>query len=121
MVGQDTTLKVVTQINVLDTLGLISTSFGNWQGVPGGEQAELTDTAAGRHLSLQFKDDVLIGCNSVGLTEHVGVMRGLVEGQVRLGEWKDVLLRDPLRLPEAYLACAQGQGAWSGAADARRR
>ena len=121
MVGQDTTLKVVTQINVLDTLGLISTSFGNWQGVPGGEQAELTDTAAGRHLSLQFKDDVLIGCNSVRLTEHVGVMRGLVEGQVRLGEWKDVLLRDPLRLPEAYLACAQGQGAWSGAADARRR
>ena len=121
MVGQDTTLKVVTQINVLDTLGMISTSFGNWQGVPGGEQAELTDTAAGRHLSLQFKDDVLIGCNSVGLTEHVGVMRGLVEGQVRLGEWKDVLLRDPLRLPEAYLACAQGQGAWSGAADARRR
>ena len=121
MVGQDTTLKVVTQINVLDTLGLISSSFGNWQGVPGGEQAELTDTAAGRHLSLQFKDDVLIGCNSVGLTEHVGVMRGLVEGQVRLGEWKDVLLRDPLRLPEAYLACAQGQGAWSGAADARRR
>ena len=121
LVGQDTTLKVVTQINVLDTLGLISTSFGNWQGVPGGEQAELTDTAAGRHLSLQFKDDVLIGCNSVGLTEHVGVMRGLVEGQVRLGEWKDVLLRDPLRLPEAYLACAQGQGAWSGAADARRR
>lgn len=121
MVGQNTTLKVVTQINVLDTLGLISTSFGNWQGVPGGEQAELTDTAAGRHLSLQFKDDVLIGCNSVGLTEHVGVMRGLVEGQVRLGEWKDVLLRDPLRLPEAYLACAQGQGAWSGAADARRR
>ena len=121
MVGQDTTLKVVTQINVLDTLGLISTSFGNWQGVPGGEQAELTDTAAGRHLSLQFKDDVLIGCNSVGLTEHVGVMRGLVEGQVRLGEWKDVLLRDPLRLPEAYLACAHGQGAWSGAADARRR
>ena len=121
MVGQNTTLKVVTQINVLDTLGLISTSFGNWQGVPGGEQAELTDTAAGRHLSLQFKDDVLIGCNSVGLTEHVGVMRGLVEGQERLGEWKDVLLRDPLRLPEAYLACAQGQGAWSGAADARRR
>ena len=121
LVGQDTTLKVVTQINVLDTLGLISTSFGNWQGVTGVEQAELTDTAAGRHLSLQFKDDVLIGCNSVGLTEHVGVMRGLVEGQVRLGEWKDVLLRDPLRLPEAYLACAQGQGAWSGAADARRR
>ena len=45
----------MTQINVLDTLGLISTSFGDWQGVPGGEHVELTDRAAGRHLSLQFE------------------------------------------------------------------
>ena len=121
MAGQDVTLKGVTQINVLDTLGLISTSFGNWQGVDGGEHAELTDLAAGRHLSLQFKDDLMVGCNSVGWTEHVGVMRGLVEGQVRLGEWKDKLLQDPTKLMEAYLACAQGQGHWSGAQDARRR
>jgi hypothetical protein len=35
----------VTQINVLDTLGLISASFGDWQGVPGGEHVELTDKA----------------------------------------------------------------------------
>ena len=121
MAGQSTTLKGVTQINVLDTLGLISTSFGNWQGVEGGEHAELTDQAAGRHLSLQFKDDLMVGCNSVGWTEHVGVMRGLVEGQVRLGEWKNKLLQDPTQLMQAYLACAQGQNHWSGAQDARRR
>ena len=119
MVGQTATLKGVTQINVLDTLGLISTSFGNWQGVPGGDQVSLT--AQGRHLSLQFKDDVLVGCNSVGWTDHVGVMRGLVEGQVHLGEWKDKLKQDPTKLMDAYLACAQGQGAWTGAADTRRR
>ncbi|MDP1656492.1 MAG: FAD-dependent oxidoreductase [Hylemonella sp.] len=121
MAGQRTELKGVTQINVLDTLGLISASFGNWQGVPGGEHAELTDLAEGRHLSLQFKGDVLVGCNSVGWTEHVGVMRGLVEGQIRLGAWKDVLLKDPTQLVPAYLASAQAQGKWSGALDARRR
>ncbi len=114
-------LKGVTQINVLDTLGLISSSFGDWQGVPGGEHVELTDKPAGRHLSLQFSGDVLVGCNSVGWTEHVGVMRGLVEGQIKLGDWKGQLLQDPTRLMEAYLACALGQGDWSGAADARRR
>jgi NAD(P)H-nitrite reductase large subunit len=119
MVGRTATLKGVTQINVLDTLGLISASFGNWQGVPGGDQVSLT--AQGRHLSLQFKDDVLVGCNSVGWTEHVGVMRGLVEGQVRLGEWKEKLKQDPTKLMDAYLASAQGQGAWTGAADTRRR
>ncbi len=114
-------LKGVTQINVLDTLGLISASFGDWAGVAGGEHAELTDKQGGHHLSLQFKDDVLVGCNSVGWTEHVGVMRGLVEGQVKLGEWKDRLMQDPTQLMHAYLASAQGQGAWSGADDARRR
>ena len=128
MVGRKTELRGVTQINVLDTLGLISTSFGNWQGVPGSEQAdhvELTERQAGggqgRHLSLQFMDDVLVGCNSVGWTEHVGVMRGLVEGGIRLGSWKDKLKQDPTRLMQAYLACAQAQGEWSGAGDGQRR
>jgi NAD(P)H-nitrite reductase large subunit len=121
MVGLQAELKGVTQINVLDTLGLISASFGNWQGVPGGDHVELTDTATAQHLSLQFKDDVMVGCNSVGWTQHVGVMRGLVEGGVRLGPWKDVLKKDPTQLVQAYLACAQGQGQWSGAQDQRRR
>ena len=124
MVGQAAVLPRVTQINVLDTLGMISTSFGNWQGVSasdGGAYTELTDAANGRHLSLQFKDDVLIGCNSVGWTDHVGVMRGLVEGKVKLGAWKDRLLQDPTQLVPAYLATAQSQGAWNGAADERRR
>lgn len=111
MAGQRTQLQGVTQINVLDTLGLISASFGQWAGVPGGQQVELTDLAAGRHLSLQFDHEKLVGCNSVGWTEHVGVMRGLVEGQVKLGEWRDHLLQDPTLLMQAYLACAQAQSA----------
>jgi NAD(P)H-nitrite reductase large subunit len=109
MAGRPAELKGVTQINVLDTLGLISASFGNWQGVAGGEHVELTDRGAGRHLSLQFSGDTMIGCNAIGWTEHVGVMRGLVEGGVRLGAWKDRLMQDPTLLMEAYLACAQAQ------------
>ncbi len=107
MVGHKAELRGVTQINVLDTLGLISASFGNWEGVPGGQHAEMTDGQ--RHLSLQFEGDKLVGCNAVGWTQHVGVMRGLVEGQVSLGEWKDKLLHDPTLLMEAYLAQAQAQ------------
>ena len=110
MVGQVAALKGVTQINVLDTLGMISASFGKWDGVPGGEQVELVDRAAGKLLSLQFGGDKLVGCNSVGWTEHVGVMRGLVEGEVKLSpEWQQRLKHDPTLLMEAYLANAQGQ------------
>ena len=109
MAGKTATLGGVTQINVLDTLGLVSASFGQWDGVPGGEHVELTDVAAGRHLSLQFAGDRLVGCNAIGWTDHVGVMRGLVEGGVALGAWKDKLLADPTLLMQAYLASAQAQ------------
>jgi NAD(P)H-nitrite reductase large subunit len=111
MAGGRAALHGVTQINVLDTLGLVSTSFGQWQGVPGGEHAELTDDANFRYLRLEFGGDVLVGSNAIGLTEHVGVLRGLTQSRVRLGPWKDRLLRDPTRFVEAYLAGAQAQHA----------
>jgi len=98
-------------LNVLDTLGLVSTSFGRWWGAPGGQSVELVDRADFRYLSLQFDGDVLVGATSIGLTEHVGVLRGLIEGRVRLGPWKDRLLAQPLRITEAYLARAQAAAA----------
>ncbi len=96
-------------MNVLDTIGLISASFGSWMGVPGGESAELLNEDEYKYLNLQFKDDVLVGASSLGLTQHVGVLRGLIQSQTRLGEWKDRLLKDPMRIMEAYLSCAQAQ------------
>lgn len=116
MTGRPITSRGVTQINVLDTLGLVSTSFGQWQGAPGGDHVELTDAGKFKHLRLEFKDDVMVGSNSLGMTEHIGVLRNLVEGQVKLGEWKTALMRDPTRLMEAYLASAQSQGLWQGRA-----
>jgi len=112
MAGKKMVMRGVTQINVLDTLGLVSASFGAWQGVKGGGHAELSDEGNCRYLRLEFDGDVLIGANSVGLTEHVGVLRGLIQSRVRLGAWKDRLMQNPLALMEAYLACAQAQSAW---------
>ena len=114
-------LNGVTQINVLDTLGLISASFGDWAGTPTCDHVELTDKASGRHLSLRFQDDVMVGCNAVGWTDHIGVMRGLVEGQIKLGPWKDKRMQDPTRLMQAYQASALGQDDWSGGKTGRKR
>lgn len=96
-------------MNVLDTVGLISTSFGMWMGVDGGEEAEMKDVEKFKYLNLQFKDDVLVGASSLGMTQHVGVMRGLIQTGAHLGEWKDKLLEEPNRISEAYLASAQSQ------------
>ncbi|GAC1411881.1 MAG: FAD-dependent oxidoreductase [Burkholderiaceae bacterium] len=116
MAGHVRTQQGVTQINVLDTLGLISTSFGQWQGVPGGQRTELSDAAAYQYIRLEFGDELLVGANTIGLTDHVGILRGLIESKVRLGAWKDVLMNDPFRLPEAYIACTQKQDAWQAVA-----
>ena len=96
-------------MNVLDTVGLISTSFGMWMGVEGGEEGEMSDVDNFKYLNLQFKDDVLVGASSLGMTQHVGVMRGLIQTGAHLGEWKDKLLVAPNRISEAYLASAQSQ------------
>jgi NAD(P)H-nitrite reductase large subunit len=64
-----------------------------------------------RYISLQFKDDVLVGATSIGLTDHVGVLRGLIQTRTPLGTWKERLMHDPLRVMEAYLSSAQAQSA----------
>ena len=57
----------------------------------------------------------------MGWTEHIGVMRGLVEGQVKLGAWKDKLMQDPTRLVQAYQASALKQDDAPGGKTGRRR
>jgi len=104
MAGRPAALPGTFVFNVLDTMGLISASFGQWQGVPGGDTAQLLDEAEYRYVRLAFDGDRLVGANSIGHTEQIGVLRGLIQGRVRLGEWKARLVADPLRLSEAYLA-----------------
>ncbi len=107
---QDNTLEHQGSLNmnVLDTLGLISTSFGQWMGVTGGDSICMVDRERYKYLNLQFKDDVLVGISSLGHTENIGVARGLIRGKVSLGQWKARLQKNPERLMEAWLACSVG-------------
>jgi NAD(P)H-nitrite reductase large subunit len=104
MAGGEAAYKGSLVMNVLDTVGLVSCSFGRWQGANGGVHAEQVDEAAYKYINLQFEDDRLVGAISLGRTDWVGVLRGLIQTEVPLGPWKDKLLADPHRLMEAYLA-----------------
>jgi len=104
MAGQSAALPGTFVFNVLDTMGLISASFGQWQEFPGCSCAQLLDEAEYRYLRLVFDGEQLVGANSIGHTENIGVLRGLIQGRVRLGDWKARLLANPLLLSEAYLA-----------------
>jgi len=106
MAGRPAHFKGSFVFNVLTTLGLVSSSFGEWQGLPGGGSSELLDEARYRYLNLQFEGDRLVGANTVGFTDHVGALRGLIEGRVRLGRWRHRLMDDPTLIMQAYLAAA---------------
>ena len=110
MAGQGDEHHGTLNMNVLDTVGLVSCSFGLWMGVDGGESAELYNPDEFQYINLQFDGDHLVGASSVGKTQHVGVLRGLIESKIHLGEWKARLMQDPTAIMEAYVGCTQELG-----------
>ena len=111
MAGKITTHHGSLNMNVLDTLGLISHSFGLWMGVEGGDSAELYTPDDYKYLNLQFDDDRLVGASCCGMTQHIGILRGLIESRIPLGGyWKQKLLQDPTLFVAAYMASTQQLG-----------
>lgn len=104
MAGRSVAYRGSLGMNVLDTLGLISSSFGQWQGVEGGDAAVHLDEAHFRYMDLRFDGDKLVGVNSVGHTENLGALRGLIQNRVPLGPWKARLMANPYRFMEALVA-----------------
>jgi NADPH-dependent 2,4-dienoyl-CoA reductase/sulfur reductase-like enzyme len=108
MAGIDTPFRGSLSMNVLNTLGLVSSSFGLWMGTEGGERCVAADEAHSRYLRLEFEEDRIVGALALGLTQHVGVLRGLIQTRVRLGSWMRKLRDDPNMVMNAYLECTQG-------------
>ena len=110
MAGRDDEHHGTLNMNVLDTVGLISCSFGLWMGVDGGDSAELYNPDEYQYINLQFDGNTLVGASSVGKTQHIGVLRGLIESEIDLSEWKQRLLADPTAIMEAYIGSTQELG-----------
>lgn len=108
MAGARASYEGALAMNVLATLGLITTSFGLWHGADSGEQAMSLDAENYKYLRLEFHGNCLVGAQSLGLPEHVGMLRGLIQSKIDLGPWKDRLIANPHKLAEAYVACTNG-------------
>ena len=105
--GNSLPYKGSLNMNILDTLGLVTSSFGAWEGVDASDSAEIYNPDNYQYINLQFKDDVLVGANTVGYHQHLGVLRGLIESRVPLGVWKERLKDNPVGLMEAYIGVTQ--------------
>ena len=108
MAGVKTEHRGSLNMNVLDTMGLISSSFGLWQGASGGQTSKMIDEDNFKYLKLEFLGDKMVGAQCVGMTDHVGMLRGIIQTGLKLGPWRDKLMKQPERLREAYIAVTQG-------------
>lgn len=106
MAGALAPFKGSLNMNVLDTVGLISASFGKWDGIEGGDYAEANDPDNFRYMRLEFDGDKIIGALSLGRTDQIGVLRGLIQTEIPLGDWKQKLMADPHLIADAYIDCA---------------
>lgn len=118
MSGRKTLHQGSVNMNVLDTVGLVSCSFGQWMGVDGGSSATLDSPEQYRYINLQFEDDILVGASlqfkvkednvpSPAGQHGVGILRGLIQSRLRLGRWVEYLREDPSRFAEAFVAQSQ--------------
>ncbi len=108
MAGGNARYQGALAMNVLDTMGLISTSFGLCHGPASEKSAVALDEPGYKYMRLEFDGDVLVGAQSLGLPEHIGVLRGLIQSGAPLGTWKERLAENPLRLAEAYVGITNG-------------
>jgi len=108
MAGKDVAYRGSLSMNVLDTLGLISHTFGLWQGLPNGDSTEVVDEANFLYTRLCFDGDLLIGAITVGHSHHVGAIRGLIQSRRHLGDWKTRLINNPQLVMDAFVELGQG-------------
>jgi NAD(P)H-nitrite reductase large subunit len=108
MVGKDVAYRGSLSMNVLDSVGLISHTFGLWQGSASGEATEVVDEANFIYTRLCFEADQLIGAITIGHPHHVGAIRGLIQSRRHLGAWKDRLMKNPQLVMDAFVELNQG-------------
>ena len=108
MLGKDVPYRGSLSMNVLDTVGLISHTFGLWNGIPGGDHTEVVDEANFIYTRLCFDGDQLIGAITIGHPHHVGAIRGLIQSHRHLGAWKDELMKNPHLVMDAFVDLNNG-------------
>nr|VFJ90677.1 MAG: Pyridine nucleotide-disulphide oxidoreductase [Candidatus Kentron sp. H]VFJ91779.1 MAG: Pyridine nucleotide-disulphide oxidoreductase [Candidatus Kentron sp. H]VFJ98409.1 MAG: Pyridine nucleotide-disulphide oxidoreductase [Candidatus Kentron sp. H] len=106
MAGVPTVYPGSLSMNVLDTMGLVSTSLGLWDEEEWRNRGILMDRDRYRYIRLAFYEDRLVGALTIGemagWTGTSGVLRGLIQSKTPLGKWKQRLRSDPTRVMEAY-------------------
>jgi NAD(P)H-nitrite reductase large subunit len=96
-------------MNIVEVCHLDVASFGRWDD-PAAEVMLSVDPDRPAYRKLLWHDDRLTGAMILGAsgdiwtTNDVGMLKGLVQSGVPLGQWKEQLRRNPFDVKRAYVA-----------------
>lgn len=95
-------------MNVLDVCGLQCVSYGNWNDASA-EAFEISSEASNVYRNLLWTGDTITGAifvgqaDNVGMLTDVGMVKGLIQTQTPLGDWKDYLKENPFDIRRAFI------------------
>ncbi len=114
MAGERIAYPGSLSMNVLDVCGLQNASFGNWSD----DRAETMTVANPDSYicrKLFWTEDRITGAifvgraNDLGMLTDVGMVKGLIQTQTRLGDWKRFIRENPFDIRRPYVACNVAQ------------
>lgn len=109
MAGREVHYPGSLSMNVLDCCGLQCASFGNW-GDNAAEAMTISNPAGNVYRKLLWTGDSVTGAifigqaNDLGMLTDVGMVKGILQTQTPLGEWKEFLRENPFDVRRPYVA-----------------
>ena len=108
MAGQATGYPGSLSMNVLDVCGLQCVSYGNWND-GAAEAFEISSEATNVYRNLLWTGNQITGAmfvgqaNNVGMLTDVGMVKGLIQTQAQLADWKEFLRKNPFDIRRAFI------------------
>lgn len=109
MAGQNIAYGGSLSMNVLDVCGLQCASYGNWNDA-GAEAMSISNNKEHIYRSLLWSGDQISGtvfvgkANDLGMLTDIGMVKGIMQTQTRLGHWKQFLADNPHDIRRPYIA-----------------
>ena len=110
MAGREVRYPGSLLMNVVDICGLQSASFGRWNDAA--SEATTIDNPDGFiYRKLLWTDDRISGAiftgraGDLGMLTDIGMVKGLMQTQTRLGPWQQHLRDHPFDIRRAYVGC----------------
>jgi NAD(P)H-nitrite reductase large subunit len=109
MAGKDVGYRGSLSINIVEVCHLDIASFGSWDD-PAAQTASALKRDRAAYRKLLWTEDRLTGAIIIGpssevwTTNDIGMLKGLVQSQVALGQLKDYVSANPFDIKPAYIA-----------------